>query len=290
MSVLPQEVHAALAQLLSALASPDNNIRTQAEEQLNNDWVANRPDVFLMGLAEQLSGADSSQTRSFSAVLFRRIAMKHTRATPDSKLTELFFNLSPEQRVVIRQKLLEALTKETVAPVRNKVGDAVAEIATQYTDHGEPWPELLGILFQLSQTPDASVRESAFRIFSTTPDIIEKQHEEMATGVFRKGFQDDSVQVRIAAMRAFASFFRSISKKGQAKFFGLVPDLLNILPPLKSVEEEDELSQAFLSLIELAELSPKMFKSLFNNLVKFSISVVADKELGDQVRQNALEL
>ncbi|KAI5304014.1 hypothetical protein KEM56_006956 [Ascosphaera pollenicola] len=290
MSVLPQQVHAALAQLLTALSSPDNTIRSRAEEQLNNDWVANRPDVLLMGLAEQLSGADSSQTRSFSAVLFRRMAMKQTKTGPDSEYTELFFSLSPEQRIVIRQKLLEALTKETVAPVRNKVGDAVAEIATQYTDHGEPWPELLGILFQLSQAPDASVRESAFRIFSTTPDVIEKQHEEMASGVFRKGFQDDSIQVRIAAMRAFASFFRSISKKGQAKFFGLVPDLLNILPPLKSVEQEDELSLALLSLIELAELSPKMFKPLFNNLVKFSISVVADKELGDQVRQNALEL
>lgn len=61
MSVLPQEVHAALTQLLTALSSPDNNVRSQAEEQLNTEWVANRPDVLLMGLAEQLSGADSSQ-------------------------------------------------------------------------------------------------------------------------------------------------------------------------------------------------------------------------------------
>lgn len=70
---------------------------------------------------------------------------------------------------------------------------------TQFIDShnaGEPWPELLGILFQLSQAPDASVRESAFRIFSTCPDVIEKQHEEMASGVFHKGFQDESVQVR----------------------------------------------------------------------------------------------
>jgi hypothetical protein len=91
-------------------------------------------------------------------------------------------------------------------------------------------------------------------------------------------------------MEAFASLFRSISKKSQPKFFGLVPDLLNILPPLKEASESEELSSALLALIELAEISPKMFKSMFNNLVKFSISVVADKELSDQVRQNALEL
>lgn len=91
-------------------------------------------------------------------------------------------------------------------------------------------------------------------------------------------------------MEAFASFFRSLPKKSLPKFFSLVPDLLNILPPLKEADESEELSKAFMALIELAETSPKMFKNLFNNLVKFSISVIADKELSDQVRQNALEL
>ena len=57
MSVLPPEVHAALASLLQGLSSPDNHIRTQAEEQLNNEWVAARPDVLLMGLVEQMQSA-----------------------------------------------------------------------------------------------------------------------------------------------------------------------------------------------------------------------------------------
>jgi hypothetical protein len=96
--------------------------------------------------------------------------------------------------------------------------------------------------------------------------------------------------VRIAAMEAFAALFRSIPKKSQSKFFPLIPDVLNILPPLKDADESEELSKAFVALIELSEISPKMFKNLFNNLVKFSISVIADKELSDQVRQNALEL
>ena len=91
-------------------------------------------------------------------------------------------------------------------------------------------------------------------------------------------------------MEAFAAFFRSIPKKSYPKFFSLAPDLLNILPPLKEIPGADELSSAFLSLIELAEICPKMFKSMFNHLLKFSVSMIADKELSDQVRQNALEL
>ncbi|KAL4781897.1 armadillo-type protein [Aspergillus varians] len=290
MSLLPPEVHSALTQLLGALSTADNTVRSQAEEQLNNDWIQNRPDVLLMGLAEQLEAARETVTRSFAAVLFRRIATKTRKDPVTNEAKELFSTLAREQRLVIRQKLVTCLTTESANDVRRKIGDAVAEIARQYTENGDQWPELLGILFQASQSPDAGLREASFRIFSTTPSVIEKPHEDAVMGVFGKGFKDDVVSVRIAAMEAFASFFRSLPKKSQPKFFGLMPDMLNVLPPLKESSESEELSSAFLALIELAEICPKMFKGLFNNLVKFSVSVVANKELSDQVRQNALEL
>ncbi len=60
MSLLPPEVHSALSQLLRGLSTADNTVRAQAEEQLGNDWIQNRPDVLLMGLAEQLEGAEDT--------------------------------------------------------------------------------------------------------------------------------------------------------------------------------------------------------------------------------------
>ena len=91
-------------------------------------------------------------------------------------------------------------------------------------------------------------------------------------------------------MEAFASFFRSLNKKTQSKYFPLIPDVLNILLPIKESHDSEDLSKALLALIDLAETSPKMFKPLFHNLVVFSISVIQDKELEDMCRQNALEL
>lgn len=41
--------------------SPDNNLRSQAETQLNDEWVAKRPDILLMGLVEQVRGSEDSQ-------------------------------------------------------------------------------------------------------------------------------------------------------------------------------------------------------------------------------------
>jgi hypothetical protein len=60
MSVLPAEVHTALAALLQGLQSPDNVQRTNAEQQLNEEWVAQRPDVLLMGLSEQIELAQDT--------------------------------------------------------------------------------------------------------------------------------------------------------------------------------------------------------------------------------------
>ena len=63
------------------------------------------------------------------------------------------------------------------------------------SDIGENWPELLQALFVASQSQDAGQREGAFRIFTATPGIIEKQHEEAVLTAFTKGFKDSEVIV-----------------------------------------------------------------------------------------------
>ncbi|KAI0165060.1 ARM repeat-containing protein [Hypoxylon sp. FL1284] len=289
MSVLPAETHAELAQLLQALQSPDNSIRSQAEGHLQNNWTSTRPEILLMGLAEQVAASTESTLRSFAAVIFRRIASK-TRKSEKGESTEIFVSLPPEQASVIRQKLLETLASERDRLVRNKISDAVADVARQYSENNQQWPEILAVLFNLSMATDVGQRETAYRIFATTPGIIENQHETAVLEAFNRGFKDDSVSVRLAAMEAFASFFRSLSKKAQPKYFSLLPDVLNILPPIKDSHDSEDLSKALLALIELAEASPKMFRPLFHNLVMFSVGVIQDKELNDLCRQNALEL
>ena len=75
------------------------------------------------------------------------------------------------------------------------LGSADADIGTWVNVTDGVWPELLGALFQASKSPDASHREGAFRIFTTTPGIIEKQHSEAVRGAFQAGFSDESLTV-----------------------------------------------------------------------------------------------
>ena len=66
MSLLPPEAHERLTRLLQALSSSDNNVRSQGEDELNNDWLQARPDVLLMGLVEQIEGATEPSVRPLS--------------------------------------------------------------------------------------------------------------------------------------------------------------------------------------------------------------------------------
>lgn len=69
-SVLSPQVHAELTQLLQALQSGDNNIRSQAEEHLANTWTNTQPEVLLMGLVEQIHGStDTTVCMQDSVVL-----------------------------------------------------------------------------------------------------------------------------------------------------------------------------------------------------------------------------
>src|SRR5688500_18493095 len=76
----------------------------------------------------------SYQTRSFAAVIFRRIAQK-TRKNEAGESVDMFVSLSKDQAAVIRQKLLESLGGDFDKSVRNKISDAVAEVARQYTEN-----------------------------------------------------------------------------------------------------------------------------------------------------------
>lgn len=63
MTLLEPEVHAELTQLLQALQSPDNGVRTQGEEHLQTNWIVSRPEVLLMALAEQIKSSPNEGVR-----------------------------------------------------------------------------------------------------------------------------------------------------------------------------------------------------------------------------------
>lgn len=290
MSALPPDVHEVLLQLLQGLSSADNTIRADAEKSLENDWTQKENvEMLLMFLAENACSAANDTLRAFSAVVFRRIAIKSPKQFT-SVVDRTIGTISEPVRKQIRQTLLQGFTSQQSNQVRHKLSDAISEVAKEDASPPGTWPELLPALFSASTSQDASFRESAFRVFSSTPELIDLSYINEILPVFKAGFGDANDDVRIAACTAFVAFFRELPKQNWQALSPLLPDLLNSLPRFLSNGQEQALALVLELLIDLVELAPKMFKAMFPTIIEFCSAVSKNKELDSSARMAALEL
>jgi importin-5 len=130
-----------LQRLLGALMSEDNDIRSQAESVLNEQWLHKAPDALLVQLAAQSRVAESdtvrplhptlecssSQVRSFAVVLLRRVAFKTYNKDDDAET--IWEATPPETHQQVKAALLEGYEHEKVTSVRNKICDTIADVA-----------------------------------------------------------------------------------------------------------------------------------------------------------------
>ncbi|ODV65655.1 ARM repeat-containing protein [Hyphopichia burtonii NRRL Y-1933] len=290
MSLLPTDVHQALSQLLNGLASADNNIRSEAEKSLETEWTLKQNvEMLLLFLAENASTPGNETLQAFSAVLFRRIAIKSPKDF--SSVTDRTIGVISEPvRAQIRKLLLNGFTSNQTNQVRHKLSDAISEVAKDDVSPPGSWDELIPALFQATTNNDPSFRESAFRVFSSAPELIDKSYINQVLPIFKAGFEDSNDDVRIAACTAFVAFFRDIPKSNWNTLAPLLPDLLNSLPRFLQNGQEQALASVLESLIDLVELAPKMFKSMFPTIIEFCSAVSKNKEVESNARMAALEL
>lgn len=172
--------------------------------------------------------------------------------------------------------------------VRHKISDAISELAK--SGPKSVWPELLPTLFSASKSENESIRECAFRIFSATPGIVGLEMISALGPVFDAGFSDSTEKVRIAALDAFAAFFRALPKNSWKELQHLLPNLLNVLTPFKEANKGEELASVFESVIELADLAPKMFQPHLHIILQFCVEVAQNKGIDINARMSSLEL
>lgn len=289
MSVLPEDVNISLTQLVGGLSSADNALRSKAEKILETEWSSKADvEVLLVFLAEQASMPDSSMN-AFCAVLFRRIAIKSPKEI--SSVTDRTIGIISEPpKKQIRSILLRGFISQQNNYLRHKISDAISEVAKIDASPSGTWNELLPTLFESTSNTDPSFRESAFRVFATVPELIDKSYMNDVMMVFNNGFVDSNDDVRIAACIAFVAFFRELPKKSWQALAPLLPNLLNSLPGFLEKGQGQALTSILEALIDLIELAPKMFMNMFPTIIEFCTAVCKDKDLESGARMTSLEL
>lgn len=286
-----------LSQLLLQIQSGDNAVRAPAEARLYSEWIdagGDRPAQLLVGLAQlSAEGPDPAQ-RANAAVILRRCA---TRVSFDSQhLLRVIDQVSAEARTRVRELVLQGmLAADQPSFTRHKLGDAVAELARRSAAGPEvtAWPGLLEAVAGAARTSsDANVRETAFRVLSAAPELLEEREDIMGAAIelLMHGFEDPSGAVRTTAVVAFSAFFVYLPRRTWALLKPLLPALLNVMEPLRQARSEYELTSVLESLVTLVGLAPRMFSPVFGTLVEFALAIAGDTEFDEGARMTALEL
>ncbi|KAL7751650.1 importin subunit beta-3 [Sorochytrium milnesiophthora] len=283
-----------LVQVLQSLVSSDNDARAHAETVLNSEFVEKHPDLLLRSLMQILRQNSNEALRSFSAILFRRIALKLVAVEGSKEPTSLFFQVNQETRDVCMAELLNALSTETAQGVRKKICDCIAEVAKAIFNKGQTWPQLLPAIYQCIQSPEAHFRESAYLILISAPRLIMQSGAVDVASVAQVFSQslssNEQIDVRIAALAAAVNFLLEVQLQKKAMFADLMVQMLNVLPPLLESMDEAHLVDAFASLIDLAMVLPRLFRPILPQLLMFVMQILGHADLEDTTKQTALEL
>lgn len=286
-----------LSELLLRIQSGDNAVRAPAEAQLYKEWIdagGDRPAQLLVGLAQLSAEGPEPSQRAGAAVILRRCATRVSLGSP--QLLRAIDQVSPEARARVRELVLQGmLAADQPAFTRHKLGDAVAELARRSAAPAEvtAWPGLLEAVAEAARaSPDAAVRETAFRVLSAAPELLEVRQDMLGAAVelLRHGFEDPSEAVRTTAVVAFSAFFVSLPRRTWALLKPLLPALLNVMEPLRAARREFELTSVLESLVTLVGLAPRMFAPVFGALVDFALAVAGDVQVDEGARMTALEL
>lgn len=130
--------------------------------------------------------------RSFSLVLLRRLLF---RSSNDQRLP-LYDQLSADSLSAIEKLLLHSLLHERSLVVKRRAVDTAADLANNSMSRGRPWHALQQQVFSMAQSEDSATRESAYGVFSGSPNLIMDLQPESVVAVLQKGLQDpQSVEV-----------------------------------------------------------------------------------------------
>ena len=210
-----------LQPLLVALMSENNDMRSQAEKSLNDEWVQNASDSLLLQLATQTRIADSETVRPHLCrqhiLTFRfgllqlyyydewdlkRIKRRMIHRQFGRDLQILRNNKSKQHywRDMKRKWLLVCGIKfviplPTLPGTMRKTHVKGSSLLKILTCCAGSWHDLLNALFQSTKSPEAAHRESAFRVFAALPTLVDKQHIDLLKDVFLAGLQDQAPHV-----------------------------------------------------------------------------------------------
>jgi hypothetical protein len=269
----------------------DNNARKGAEEQLKK-IKEGEPEKYACYLTavimDQNAGAD---IKALSAVVLRRGL---TSTVGETKVT-LWAGLSPQGKAFLKGNLLQIVRVTAIKDLVHKMSNLLVEIAGAMYEHEEEaiWQELLNLVFEFVNSDNNLHVDAALQIFnglfSYIIDHLNKFKADLA-GIFKRTLCHSSLDIRLAALQAVGNYLTTVDQADTKEFYGLIPDMVNVITMANAEDDEVVLADAFIEFNELAEIEPKFFQKSFKEIYDATVCIVGKADFANaQIRQQPIE-
>ena len=274
----------AFEQLIQALLSTANEVRSQAEKVFQA-CKEHQADACVQRLVHVLKNSQALELRGLCAVLLRK-------ALTSDMENKTWKALTPQTQQGLKSELLELIKTEANKSTAKMVCDTVSDVGAMLLEE-QQWPELLPFMFTCVQSGDETLLERVLRIFAQLVMSIEmtlSPYLNTLHGVFGQCLTSQNVDIRNAALRATCSFISSLEKKQERdKFQDLVPSMLNCLGTALNQGDEATAQETLGMFIEIGEEHPTFLRKNLINIVNAILSVTEAASLEASTRQLASE-
>ena len=120
-------------------------------------------------------------------------------------------------------------------------------------------------------------------------DHLVKYKDDLA-GIFEKTLQNQSLDIKLAALQATANYLSIAERKETKAFIPLLPLMCQVVTTALAEDDETVIEDALVEFNELAEVEPSFFKPNFKEIYEQFKPIVAYKDFANNtIRHQPLE-
>ncbi|PKI83879.1 hypothetical protein MVES1_002369 [Malassezia vespertilionis] len=277
-TVYVQELHG----LLQQANVPDTAAVKSATEALQTRYLKDSKAV--PSLFEITATSPELPVRQLAGVELRKKLAKNTKAWTKQNVAV---------RDGIKARLLELITEEQSALLRNGLARIIAEIARKELPMNG-WPALLPWLFDSAESPNAAQRQISvlvlFIVLETFVDGSEalKANLPRIMALFSKSLQDpESLDVRVTTVRALGKVAENLDADDQADLAAMqsaMPQIMHVLQQSFDVGNSEGVRQILDVFENLSMLETPLISSHLAELIALFVRNGANREHEEDLR------
>ena len=282
-------------QMLKNLLVPDDNIRKNAEIQLQQGLQNNQSkEVLCLYCSQVLLNTTDLSVKLYCAIIIRKIYLVNDDSKNDIIKT---FNL--DNKNVLKNNLFNALVNNVQDKNLNKkIANAIVNVFTCLLENDEKWDELLKYIIanfnlELSEN-NLNIIELSLYLLSNVYGVANDQLKEgipVFLNCFSIYFKSNILSLKAKTVECINELLCSTSsKKESKKFREFIYYILETTLQCLKEHSSENLKICLDSLNDLSEYEPKILRKSFSDIFILMGKIIEDKEIDDNLREIAYEL